>query len=159
MQIINEGHISNSLNRALEQNHRGDFALLMAMLDENVCENAQFKIAKDQQQAFESDEAYLKAQLGVVHQFKTSADDAAYESALDQSYALNFAGLAMNKLVACLNPPALSQFNDKSKIDQHVIDNLSIHARNRLFALQQDTEQAASVKTDPTLLYDILQAV
>ncbi|WP_440903901.1 VC2046/SO_2500 family protein [Catenovulum sp. SX2] len=159
MQIINEGHISNSLNRALEQNHRGDFALLLAMLDENVCENAQFKIAKQQQQAFESDEAYLKQQLGVVHQYKVAADDAAFESALDQSYALNFAGLAMNKLVACLNPPALSQFNDKAKVDQHVIDNLSLHARNRLFALQQAADEQQPTQTDPTLLYDILQAV
>ncbi|EWH09449.1 hypothetical protein DS2_12223 [Catenovulum agarivorans DS-2] len=159
MQVIHEGHIAASLNRALGQNQRGDFSLLLAMLDDNVCENAQFKLATQQQQAEQADEAVLKQQLGVVDAFKVSADEQAYESALDQSYALNFAGLAMNKLVAYLNPPALSQFNDKGKIDQHVIDNLSVHARNRLVAAQQTQEQTTSPKTDPTLLYDILQAV
>ena len=155
-QPLNESSFDGKLNQAINQNHQRDFAFMLACQTQNVAEHAQFFLPKDKQPSKQDQEAELKMQLGVMPRVKLAADTDAYQTAINSSQALNRDGLAQAKLLGYLQNEALSQFNDATKLDDHLVANLDRHT---LFRMQQSANSevgATEHEADATQLYDIL---
>ncbi|CAM5190499.1 VC2046/SO_2500 family protein [Alishewanella longhuensis] len=146
--IINEWQLDTKLNQALQQQHRADFALWLAVLSPAVNEMAAFYTPLPRV----SETKYnLYQQLAVreARGFALEAGD--IELMQNHSVAVQ-QSLAQVKLQGELTPaPWVWQDNTK-KLDNQVFASLDSHCRRRLQgALPERSE------TDETGLYEMLQ--
>lgn len=151
LQLINEWQLKGQLNQALQHNQRADFALWLAMLSPAVDEMASFCLADDQPTKIQTD---LYQQLGVVktRDFAMQNDELACLNAQHQAFLQD--GLTQCRLQSLLLPPALVVKHDAKKLSAEVLDNLELHTKRHL-----NQQGAATVTTDATALYDILQEI
>ena len=151
LQLINEWQLKGQLNQALQHEQRADFALWLAMLSPAVDEMAAFCLADDHATKVQTD---LYQQLGVVksRDFAMKNNELACLTAQHQAFLQD--GLTQCRLQSLLLPPALVVKQDAKKLSAEVLDNLEFHSKRRLENLSVET-----INTDPTALYDILQAI
>lgn len=151
LQLINEWQLKGQLNQALQHNQRADFALWLAMLSPAVDEMAAFCLADSQATKIQTN---LYQQLGVVkaRDFAMQANDIACLTAQHQAFLQD--GLTQCRLQSLLSPPALVVKNDAKKLSAEVLDNLEFHTQRHM-----NYQEPEVVTTDPTALYDILQAI
>lgn len=146
--IINEWQLGSKLNQALQQQHRADFALWLAVLSPAVNEMAAFHTPLPRVSEIEHT-LYQQLTVRKARAFAFEAGDIAllhsHSTAAQHS-------LAQVKLQGELSPaPWVWQDNPK-KLDGQVFDNLDSHSRRRL-------QGAASARpeVDETGLYEMLQ--
>ncbi|MDP5136352.1 VC2046/SO_2500 family protein [Rheinheimera baltica] len=147
--IINEWQLNSELNTALQHSHRADFSLYLSLLSTAIEESAEFntpsadtnKTVKDiyKQFSVEKERHYAlnEADIGLLNR---------------HCQAMQTDGLVQLKLAIYLNPPPLSQFDDKNRLNSDIWQNLSLHSRRRL-QQQNMTRQ----ETNPAALYEVLQ--
>lgn len=146
--IINEWQLDTKLNQALQQQHRADFALWLAVLSPAVNEMAVF--CTPQPRGSETtNNLYQQLALREARGFALDIGD--IELMQKHSNAAQHS-LAQLKLQCELTPaPWVLQDNSK-KLDSQVFDNLDTHCRRRLKgALPERSE------TNEAGLYEILQ--
>ncbi|KMT65510.1 VC2046/SO_2500 family protein [Catenovulum maritimum] len=152
--VSTEFDLTNKLSSALLNGKRADFALLLKYLNDDVSQQAQFKLQQSEDSPDISEQA-LKASLGVHDFYKLRADQQTYKNADQINLSLHQSGITQAKLAGYLNPEAISQFNDVMKIDESVLTNCRIHTQA---ALNQVEEQAESEQIlDATQLYEVLE--
>jgi hypothetical protein len=147
--IINEWQLDIKLNSALQHARRADFALYLALLSPAVDESAQFFTPDAVTQSIQPD---LYQQLSVMPQRSFAQTENDIVVLHKHNEALNQKGLPQLKLAAYLNPPPLTQYDDKHRIAADVWQSLSLHSRRRL---QQATPEKP--EANPAALYEVLQ--
>lgn len=146
--IINEWQLDTKLNQALQQQHRADFALWLAVLSPAVDEMAAFYTPSPRLEPLQHD-LYQQLAVRKSRDFAWQPDDAAKMQ--QHSMAVQHS-LAQLKLQSALNPEPWVWQDSAKKLANEVFSNLDHHCRRRL--------QGAMIEvpvTDETALYDILQ--
>lgn len=146
--IINEWQLGTKLNVALQQQHRADFALWLAVLSPAVEEMAAFYTPQASQPVPDSN---LYQQLAVTKRrsFAVQPSDSGLWHKYSEAALLSLAQL---KLQIELNPAPWVLQDDAKKLDSQLLAGLDHHClRKRVAAPQQ------VAATDETALYEILQ--
>lgn len=147
--IINEWQLSSGLNTALQTQQRADFALLLAMLSPAVDEFAEFKTPiitpSDKEVSL-----YQKLSIQKCRNFAYDENDNV--TLLQHAKALSSDGLSQLKLCQYLKPAPLTQYDEPKRLDNELLQNLSLHCRRHV-----QGNAVPSVEADVTALYDVLQ--
>jgi len=123
--LTSELQLGQQLNRSVEAGDQADFALLLALLSEDVCEQDQFHFSA---QTFVDDKPSLQDSLEVPRAQHLSAQEIDEDQSLALGKLAQEQGMLAARLSHCLNPEALSFSLDKSHdIDTQVFDNLGVH--------------------------------
>lgn len=146
--IINEWQLDTKLNRALQQQHRADFALWLAVLSPAVEEMAAFYTPSPSAEVLQHD-LYQQLAVRKSRDFAWQPDDAVRIQ--ERSMAVQ-QSLAQLKLQSALNPEPWVWQDSARKLANEVFSNLDSHCRRRLQGVMIEVPV-----TDETALYDILQ--
>lgn len=146
--IINEWQLDTKLNQALQQQHRADFALWLAVLSPAVNEMAAFYTPLARVAEVEHN---LYQQLAVRKSRNFALESHDVELMQKQSVAAQ-QSLAQLKLQSELNPAPWVKQNNAKKLDNEVFSSLDSHSRRRLQGGLPERPAA-----DETALYEVLQ--
>ncbi|WP_445424706.1 MULTISPECIES: VC2046/SO_2500 family protein [unclassified Alishewanella] len=146
--IINEWQLGTTLNQALQQQHRADFALWLAVLSPAVQEMAAFYTPLPKSVEVN---ATLYQQLFVRQRrsFAWQETDAAVLAQLNRSAQTSLRQL---KLQSALTPEPWVRKDDAKKLDGRLMSNLDQHAIRRLSGKEPPIQEG-----DETVLYEMLQ--
>ncbi|GHG70741.1 hypothetical protein GCM10010919_21490 [Alishewanella longhuensis] len=146
--IVNEWQLDTKLNQALQQQHRADFALWLAVLSPAVNEMAAFYTPLPGVSEVEHN-LYQRLAVRKSRSFALALHD----SELMQKHSIAAQqSLAQLKLQSELNPAPWVWQDNAKKLDNQVFASLDSHCRRRLQgSLPERTE------TDETALYEMLQ--
>ncbi|WP_017444707.1 VC2046/SO_2500 family protein [Gayadomonas joobiniege] len=153
-QLLSELELAGSLNNAVSTARRADFSILLALMEQDVSQHAQFKLPRETRELVVQTEESLKRQLGVRAAYKLAADAQAYASANAQCQAVSNSDFVTSQLLTCLQQPALAQYNDEKRIDDEVLQNMHLYAQAKYQS--KTTAKATEQTPDATQLLDIL---
>ena len=146
--LQHEHQLGESLNECVHQARRSDFALLLAMLNDDVRQQSQFLMPKTEQPVKQITDASLRAEF----ELPQSADLALNNMEQIQQY--NQAGLISDNLMAsiklgdALNPKPLSFRDNKHHVPTEVLSNTSIHCQNREQPTPEEGEQTKQTSAE-----------
>ncbi|SNY50646.1 Ribosomal S4P [Arsukibacterium tuosuense] len=147
--IINEWQLDCRLNKAINQQHRADFALWLAFLSPAIDEMAEFQTPKTESAA-ESTNLYTRFSLPQPRGYGWQEHDIARLN--QHSQALNSGGVRQLKMQQYLAEGPLVLADDKAKLASEVVQNLDAHSKRR-----RDGGEVNRTEADPTALYEMLQ--
>lgn len=146
--IINEWQLDTTLNRALQNQHRADFALWLAVLSPAVNEMAAF-FTPETAQCQPQHDLYQQLSVRPSRDFAWQDDDTRLMRKHSEAVLTSLAQL---KLEYALNPAPWVRQNNPKKIEGDVYANLDSHTRRRLQGILP-----SKTSVDETGLYEILQ--
>ncbi len=125
--LINELQCGQSVGRAVHDNRRADFALLLAMLSQDVRDHT----AVDQvEEAVPSD---LREQFLLPQEQQLQSNQESYLRGIEIAAQFNNGGMVAAKLQSCLAPDALTYLPEQThNLPEEVYHNLSGHQRREL---------------------------
>lgn len=147
--LVNEWQLKSQLNQALQNHHRADFSLWLAMLSPAVEELAQF-FPQPIVDPVPRPTLYQKLGIQPQRDYAMQPSDVALFDR--QHQALVADGYAQWRLMSLLAPTALVVRHDAKKLSADVIESLGLHSKRRISAATLDMPAA-----DPTLMYEMLQ--
>ena len=125
--LVNETQLGDKLNRAVESGRRADFALMMSLLSNNLCEKNPQQLAKT------SHPNSLRDSLGVAAEVELSASEVSYRRSAAQSSSFHSGGIADTRLLQHLVPSSLAQLPQNTfQLPEELYHNLSGHDRRQL---------------------------
>lgn len=145
--IFNEWQLESKLNCALQQQHRADFGLWLAMLSPAVDEMAAFQTPVPRTDHIDTD---LYQRLSVNKMRSPCWQRADDVNAVKYSEAAQIS-LAQLKLQHALTPEPWVWQDSPKKLSAFVIASLPLHCQRRLQGIEPK-----AMETDETALYDIL---
>lgn len=152
---LQRAEFSGSVAKSLTQGGRGEFALLLAMLQQDV--SRQLVLADEPDKPLvghipiEQFNFYPKVPL------KTEPNHYLQQAAFAQ--AIHRQDVTTASLLGCMFPSPLSLHNDAKRIDDTVKTNCDIYAQYRIQKCEDgETDRSDSVEVDPTMLYDTIAA-
>ena len=149
--IINEWQLDVKLNSAVQSARRADFAWYLALLSPAIEESAQFFTPEPVTETLQRN---LYQQLGIAPERSLALSEGDDDKLQQHSEALQADSFAQLRLLSYLNPPPLSQYDDKRRISDLVWQNLSLHSRRHL---QQKT--MGKNLANPAALYEVLEKI
>ena len=142
--LVNELQLGNTLNKAIELNHRGDFGLLLALMSSDVRDMAQFSLVAD-----DPLEDRLRREFEVSNQQVLVADLTNDEEITDNSQYFSVEGARSFQLHQAIKPEALVIRGPMQVSMADALNNTAPNARIRL-------SQAESLMPEPLHLADLL---
>ncbi|NTS76138.1 hypothetical protein HR060_04585 [Catenovulum sp. SM1970] len=130
--LVHELQLDNKLNQSIQQKHRADFSLMLAMLSADAKEFSQFQLPAESLEDSRLDENQLKKELGVHPEVRLDADESYYQIANYFSQSLASGGLAGSKLSIYLYRDTLAEHNDAKKVDEATLANCSSHTQRHI---------------------------
>lgn len=128
--LLHELQLGEQLNECVHQTRRADFALMLAMLADDVREQSQFILPSSQQINSPSNtEQALRAQLELAKAAPISLETMDDISSFNQAQLVQANDLETLRLQNHLNPKAISFRNDAKHIDTQVMTNTSVHCQ------------------------------
>ncbi|WP_213997034.1 VC2046/SO_2500 family protein [Arsukibacterium sp.] len=149
--IINEWQLDCRLNKAINHQHRADFALWLAFLSPAIDEMAEFQTPQAESAPVKKD-LYARFSLLEPRSYGWQEHDIAILAR--HSEALNKGGLRQLKLQQYLAEGPLVLADDKAKLAPDVVQNLDAHSKRR-----REGSEVKRAEADPTALYEILQQI
>ena len=148
--IINEWQLGTTLNQALQQQHRADFALWLAVLSPAVQEMAAFytPLPKGTER---NSTVYQQLSVRQRRSFAWQTTDAAVLEQLNKSAQ---ASIRQLKLQSALTPEPWVRTDDAKKLDGRLRSNLDQHALRRVEGPAESIPDS-----DETGLYEMLQGL
>ncbi|KFZ37342.1 hypothetical protein HR45_11865 [Shewanella mangrovi] len=125
--LVNELHLAPELHRAVEQNQRGDFGLLLALLSQDARDWPQFHL-----QDGVATQTKLRAQLELPPAEKLLDNLAENPDVVDNSHTFLAQGASAFRLQQCLRPEALVIRGQHGLEYSEVIENLAPQTRQQL---------------------------
>ncbi|WP_019676713.1 VC2046/SO_2500 family protein [Arsukibacterium perlucidum] len=147
--IINEWQLDCRLNKAINHQHRADFALWLAFLSPAVNEMAEFQTPQTESASQKTD-LYARFSLMQPRGYGWQEHDLA--KLTRHSQALHSGGLRQLKLQQYLMDGPLVLTDNKAQLAPEVLQNLDVHSKRRRGGVELNRSEA-----DPTALYEILQ--
>ena len=128
--LLHELQLGEQLNECVHQTRRADFALMLAMLADDVREQSQFILPSTQQTcSLSNSEQALRAQLELAQAAPISLETMDDIKSFNQAQLVQTNDLDTLRLQNQLNPKALSFRNDAKHIDTQVMENTSVHCQ------------------------------
>ena len=121
---VNELQLAPKLRQAVDQNQRGDFGLLLAMLSQDARDWPQFHLQDGQSVAEQ-----LQQQFELPPAEPLLANLTEQTDVVDNSAAFSSAGATAFRLQQCLRPEALVIRGAHSLEMSEVMENVDIHTR------------------------------
>ncbi|NRD73673.1 hypothetical protein HQQ94_10540 [Shewanella sp. VB17] len=125
--LINESQLGTRLNHAIDQDRRGEFALLLAFLSADARDMAQFHLSHD---AIDPNLA-LRAKFELPEKQDLINDVTVQSSPRDNSSTFVKGGIRAFQLMQALSPEALVIRGDKPMLMQKVLANCDILTRQK----------------------------
>ena len=147
--LVNEWQLQGQLNQALQNHHRADFSLWLAMLSPAVEELAQF-FPQPIPDPVPQPTLYEKLGIQRLRDYAMQPSDVALFDR--QHQALVEDGFSQWRLMSLLAPTALVVRHDSKKLSADVVESLGFHTKRRISAAT-----LAMPTADPTLMYEMLQ--
>lgn len=139
LSLINEIQLGTNLNHAVEGGRRADFALMLALLSSDLHEN----IAVDTTPQETPSSQQLRAYFEIPAPQPLISTPSCYQRAAEQAQAFHQASLTSTRLLAQLQPTALSYPPQQTKgLPEDLFHNLSLHERRKLPPIEQKPLQA-----------------
>ncbi|KGY08142.1 VC2046/SO_2500 family protein [Vibrio sinaloensis] len=127
--IINELQFGTSINHAVHEGRRADFALILSMFSDDVRDNT--PVEKIEQP--ELTENVLRQRFELPEPQPLRSDQSSYDISATQASLFHSAGLPSAKLSHYLKPDALTYLpEDTHNLPEEVYHNLSGHQRRQL---------------------------
>ena len=153
--LITERQLSSRLNKSVNEQHREEFSLLLAMLSHDALDFSQFHLPKTEIENLIVDEDTLRKEFGAGPKQLLAPDK--FDMLIGQYNASLLAkngersGMSDIKLAHCLVPEPLTIRDDVSYIPLNVLDNCELAVRRRI----KDTEtQLSNPQMDAAAFYD-----
>lgn len=125
--LVNETQLGSRLNRAVDSDRRGEFALLLALLSTDARDMAQFNI-KDNDLTLEAE---LRAKFDLPAE-ETLINDLTLEpSPVDNSEQFHLGGARAFQLMQALKPEAIVTRGDEPLDMQEVLANCDLNVRQK----------------------------
>ena len=139
LQLINEIQLGTHLDHAVEGGRRADFALMLALLSSDLNEN----IPVDATPIETPSSQQLRAYFEIPASQPLSSTPTCYQRAAEQAQAFHQASLTSTRLLAQLQPTALSYPPQQTKgLPEDLFHNLSLHERRKLPPIELKPLQA-----------------
>jgi len=136
--LSSELQLGQQLNQSVEGGDNANFALLLSMLSNDVCQQSQFNLPRQDAPSVIAQSMRDKFELPVEQTLLASDHDG--EKSLALGKVAQEEGMTAAWFNHCLNPDALSFVTDKKYgIDTQVFDNLDSHCAARF--TNTDTSQ------------------
>ncbi|MDW6093440.1 VC2046/SO_2500 family protein [Vibrio rhizosphaerae] len=127
--LINELQCGQSVNLAIVQNRRADFALLLAMLSNDMRETTATEVIDP----IHFTDAELRKHFALASPQPLRSDHETYASGAQVALQFHQGGIRSAKLQHYLRPDALSYFPEHThQLEESVYHNLSGHQRRQL---------------------------
>lgn len=128
--LLHELQLGEQLNECVHQTRRADFALMLAMLADDVREQSQFILPAAKQSASPSNtEQALRAQFELAKSAPISLEKVDDIQSFNQADLIQANDLDTLRLQNELNPKALSFRDDAKHITTQVMGNTSLHCQ------------------------------
>lgn len=127
-----ELQLGNKLNQCVHTGERSEFALLLAMLDQDVQQHSQFTLPKTEQKDKQIDCDSLRKLFKLPAKQPLGLDSVDKIEQFNQADLVEKGCIDSIRLKACLNPSAVAFRDDKGHIETALVNNLSLHCRHRL---------------------------
>lgn len=129
--LTHEFQLGNSLNKSVQQTRRADFALMLAMLTDDVREHSQFLVPETELSEDEVTTELLRKEFELPKAQPLGIDSTASLDKYNQAELVNSKLQASIRLNDALTPLPIA-FRDKAKhIPTVVLANTSIHCQER----------------------------
>ncbi len=139
LQLINEIQLGTNLNHAVEGGRRADFSLMLALLSSDLHENIPVDTTPIETQSSQQ----LRAYFEIPASQPLTSTPLCYQRAAKQAQAFHQASLTSARLLAQLQPTALSYPPQQTKgLPEDLFHNLSIHERRKLPPVEPKPLQA-----------------
>ncbi|MGL5162989.1 MAG: VC2046/SO_2500 family protein [Plesiomonas shigelloides] len=146
--LTDELQLNGRLPTAIEQGQRKDFALLLAMLSANVCDQAQFQMPAPETQA-------ASLNLPVPPKSRLYGHNVDMQWADQRTQAFHQGGLASTWLLECLQPdPLIYPPQNTAGLKPEVYHNLSLTERDEV----QGKKSRAPLDSRTQLFVSCMQA-
>lgn len=145
--IINELQLGNSVNHAINQARRADFALMLAMVSDDIQEQMVplSDTAKEHATTYQSD-------LTIGSRGTLTSEEESYYRSASIANAFHQGGLTSAKLQFYTRPDSLAYLpEDTAGLNEEVYHNLSAHQRRKLKA-QETVAQPESGLLDSLIV-------
>lgn len=137
--LSNELQLGQQLNTSVVDD-RANFSLLLALMSQDVQDQAQFHLESNKQQAVQSDSS-LQDQFPVPTQQPLVSDLSGEVQSLEGGELANTHGLVAARLRHCLTPEPLSfELGKKHGIAADVFENMDLMTARRFSGEYQSTE-------------------
>lgn len=159
IQIVEQTRFNNSIASASKQSDASLFRLLLAMAHGDATQT--LKIKSDNNDGFVVSQpvSYYRNPA-----FKQSSADFSLQN--EYSKSVQIKDFTHIKLLKCIHPQSLSAFDDPLHIDEEVLENSALPAKQRLAKqaqalsnLDHSIEVGNEIDQEPTLLFDILESM
>ncbi|REL26752.1 hypothetical protein DXX93_09305 [Thalassotalea euphylliae] len=159
--LQHEHQLGESLNECVHQARRSDFALLLAMLNDDVRQQSQFLMPKTEQSEKQITDASLRAEFELPKSAELALNNIEQIQQYNQATLVSDNLMASVKLGDALNPKPLSFRDNKHHVPTDVLSNTSIHCQNRVQPTnpQDESSQQASAERLPLNAKGWLKAV
>ncbi|MCY7294141.1 VC2046/SO_2500 family protein [Alteromonas sp. a30] len=150
VQALIESEFKGALSRTLSQQGKQDFALLLAMLQQDITNKLRLtdtqpvavKDTRERELAF-IENAYPETPL--------SAEDIHWKQQAKVTQAMANADFANVRLLQQMYPPPLALQNDPAFIAEEVVANCDVFCQQRMIENKSHEKEV-----DPTLIYDVI---
>lgn len=148
--MLIDNEFKGSLSKALARSDGGDFAFLLASLQQNILERLKFVSAE--QDALPDTQTQELRSINHYPITPLSASPEHFQQQEAITSAMLDTDLATARLLLALHPAPLSMHNDPTHIDESVIANCDVFCQQRMAS-----EQSNEVESDETMLFDIIE--
>ncbi|MBD1582889.1 VC2046/SO_2500 family protein [Pseudoalteromonas sp. S16_S37] len=135
--LTREEQLGSALSVSVAEHRRADFAMLLAMLSQDVLDFSQFHLPEAQQTEADLSEQALKKKLQIGPQRALAPEQFDMLIGQDNAKILEQSSLTSLKLQDYLNPEPLAIRDDKTHIPLVVVDNCDLAVRKRLEATKK----------------------
>jgi len=125
--LVNETQLGSRLNRAIDGDRRGEFALLLALLSTDARDMAKFHI-KDQAVSLDAE---LRAKFDLPLEETLIGDLTVVPSPVDNSEQFHLGGARSFQLMQALKPEAIVTRGEESLDVQQVLANCDLNVRQK----------------------------
>jgi hypothetical protein len=129
--LSHELQLKQQLNQSVKEQRRADFALMLAMLDDDVCQHSQFHLPHQTLPSKAVDTALLRKQFQVPEPAPLAPDSSKPLTRYSQAKYIT-PNLATIRLNHALKPQPVAAKDDVKYIDEQIIANCALTVRQRL---------------------------
>lgn len=155
--LINEIQLGTQLGQAVKERRGGDFGLLLSMLSQNVLDNAEFCLPRDNVGFAEIDEQLLRAQLGLRAPVEYGVNENSAVESILLGVDLHTDGMTDIKLKGYLNPEPLAMQDDAQHIPEAVLYNCEPTTTERFY--RQEDKISEQLPHNEAGLYEVLESI
>lgn len=135
--LIHELQLGDSLNQCVKESRRADFALMLALLTDDVREHSEFLVPHTEESEKQVDKEALR------RHFELPDSPSLALSTMEELGTFNQAELAINNQLAtlrlsqALNPKPLAFRDDAKHVPTVVLANTNIHCQERAMKIER----------------------